>query len=134
MAVDPDMDVLIVDDASAMRRIVSGLHKELGIKNIRDAGNGQLTLDELKKKKADFVVSDWNKPGITGIELLKAIRAADGLMTTWRWWLRRKPNSKTSSKRSRPGLTISSPSRLTRRRSRSSRTNYFREWNAKEGE
>ena len=52
MAVDPNMDVLVGDDASAMRRIVRGLLKELGIKNIRDAGNGQLALDELKKKKA----------------------------------------------------------------------------------
>jgi CheY-like chemotaxis protein len=86
MAVNPDMDVLIVDDASAMRRIARGLLKELGFKNIRDAGNGQSALDELKKKRADFVVSEWNLPG----------------------------------KRSRPGLTITSPSRSTRRRSRSS--------------
>ena len=79
MAFDPDMDVLIVDDASAMRRIVRGLLKDLGFKNMREAENGQLALDELKKKKADFVVCDWNMPVMTGIELLKAIRADDSL-------------------------------------------------------
>lgn len=79
MAFDPEMDVLIVDDASAMRRIVRGLLKELGFKHMRHAENGQRALDELKKKKADFVVADWNMPVMTGIELLRAIRADDDL-------------------------------------------------------
>ncbi len=82
MAVDPDMDVLIADDASAMRRVVRGLLKDLGMKYMRVAGNRQLALAELKKKKADLVVSDWNMPGMAEIELLKAIRAVDGLKTT----------------------------------------------------
>ncbi len=82
MPFNPEMNVLIVDDASAMRRIVRGLLKELGFKNIREAENGQLALDELKKKKADFVLSDWKMPVMTGIELLKAIRADDNLKTT----------------------------------------------------
>jgi len=81
MPFDPDMDVLIVDDASAVRRIVRGLLKELGFRNMRDAENGQLALDELKKKKADFVVSDWNMPVMSGIELLRAIRADENLKT-----------------------------------------------------
>ena len=75
------MDVLIVDDASAMRRIVRGLLKDLGFRNMREAENGQLALDELKKKKADFVVSDWNMPVMTGIDLLRAIRADENLKT-----------------------------------------------------
>lgn len=79
---NPDMDVLIVDDASAMRRIVRALLKELGFKNMREAENGQMALDELKKKKADFVVSDWNMPVMTGIDLLKAIRADENLKST----------------------------------------------------
>lgn len=82
MPFNTDMDVLIVDDASAMRRIVRGLLKELGFKNMREAENGQLALEELKKKKADFVVSDWNMPVMTGIELLKAIRADGDLKAT----------------------------------------------------
>ncbi len=81
MAFNPEMDVLIVDDASAMRSIVRGLLKELGFKHMREAENGQLALDELKKKKADFVVSDWNMPVMTGIDLLRAIRADEALKT-----------------------------------------------------
>jgi|SRR3990172_467211 len=76
---NPEMDVLVVDDASAIRRIVRALLKELGFKNIRDAENGQLALEELKKKKADFVVCDWNMPVMTSIDLLGAIRADDAL-------------------------------------------------------
>ena len=80
--IDPEMSVLVVDDASAMRRIVRGILKELGFKNIREAHNGQAALDELRKNKADFVVSDWNMPVMTGIELLRAIRADESLKTT----------------------------------------------------
>ena len=80
--IDTEMSVLVVDDASAMRRIVRGILKELGFKNIREAQNGQAALDELRKNKADFVVSDWNMPVMTGIELLRAIRADENLKTT----------------------------------------------------
>jgi two-component system chemotaxis response regulator CheY len=76
---DTNMDVLVVDDASAMRRIVRGLLKELGFKNIREADNGQVALDELKKRKADLVVSDWNMPEMSGIDLLRAIRSDEAL-------------------------------------------------------
>jgi two-component system chemotaxis response regulator CheY len=79
MAFNPDMEVLIVDDASAMRRIIRGLLRELGFKHMREAENGQLAMDELKSKKADFVVSDWNMPVMTGIDLLRAIRADENL-------------------------------------------------------
>ena len=77
-----DMEVLIVDDAAAMRRILRGLLKELGFKNMREAENGQLAMEALKRKKADFVVSDWNMPVMTGMDLLKAIRADDELKAT----------------------------------------------------
>jgi two-component system, chemotaxis family, chemotaxis protein CheY len=79
---NPEMEVLIVDDASAMRRILRGLLRELGFKNMREAENGRLAMDELKKKKADFVVSDWNMPVMTGMDLLKAIRADEELKAT----------------------------------------------------
>ena len=79
---NPDMEVLIVDDASAMRRIVRGLLKELGFKHMREAENGQVALEELKNKKADFVISDWNMPVMSGIDLLRAIRADDALKST----------------------------------------------------
>jgi two-component system chemotaxis response regulator CheY len=76
---NPDMDVLIVDDAATMRRIVKGLLHELGFKNMREAVDGSEALEELKRKKADLVVSDWNMPVMTGIDLLKAIRADGNL-------------------------------------------------------
>ena len=79
MAFNPEMDVLIVDDASAMRRIIRGLLKELGFKHMRDAENGQLALDELARKKPGLVVLDWNMPVMSGIELLRAMRANDEL-------------------------------------------------------
>ncbi len=79
---DPEMDVLVVDDASAMRRILRNLFKELGCKNIRDAVNGQVALEQLKMKRADIVVSDWAMPVMTGIELLREIRADETLKNT----------------------------------------------------
>ncbi len=81
MAHDPDTDVLIVDDASAMRRIVRGLLKDLGLRNMREAENGQLALDKLKNRKAGLVVADWNMPVMNGIELLRAIRADENTKT-----------------------------------------------------
>ena len=79
MVLNLDMDVLIVDEAAAMRLIVRGRLKELGFKNFREAENGQLALAELQKKKADFVVSGWGMPVMTGIDLLRAIRADETL-------------------------------------------------------
>ena len=79
---DPEMDVLVVDDASAMRRILRNLLYELGCKNVRDAVNGQVALDQLKMKRVDVVVSDWAMPVMTGIELLRAIRADETLKDT----------------------------------------------------
>jgi len=81
MPFNPDMDVLIVADASAMRRIVRSFLKELGFTNMREAANGQMVLDELKKNKADLVVSDLNMPVMNGIDLLHAIRADENLKT-----------------------------------------------------
>ena len=79
---NPGMDVLVVDDAATMRRIVKGLLRELGIKNMREAENGSTALDELRKKKADLVVSDWNMPVMNGLDLLRAIRQDNDLKST----------------------------------------------------
>lgn len=77
-----DMEVLVVDDAATMRRIVKGLLRELGFKNMREAENGSLAFDELKRKKADLVVTDWNMPVMMGIDLLRKIRADVELKST----------------------------------------------------
>ena len=69
------MRFLVVDDFSTMRRIVRNLLKELGHTEAEEAEDGATALQRLKSEKFDFVVSDWNMPNMTGIDLLKAIRA-----------------------------------------------------------
>jgi len=73
------MKFLVVDDFSTMRRIVRNLLKELGFTNVDEAEDGVAALQKLKGEPFDFVVSDWNMPNMTGIDLLKAIRADAGL-------------------------------------------------------
>ena len=70
-----DMQILVVDDFSTMRRIVKNQLRELGFSNIREADDGSTALDVLKSAHIDFVVTDWNMPGMAGIDLLKTIRA-----------------------------------------------------------
>ncbi|WP_026224336.1 chemotaxis response regulator CheY [Methyloversatilis thermotolerans] len=72
---DPKMKFLVVDDFSTMRRIVRNLLKELGFTNVDEAEDGAIALQKLKAGDFDFVVTDWNMPNMTGIELLRAIRA-----------------------------------------------------------
>ncbi|MBU0603345.1 MAG: chemotaxis response regulator CheY [Gammaproteobacteria bacterium] len=76
---DPKMKFLVVDDFSTMRRIVRNLLKELGFTNVEEAEDGVIALQKLKAGEFDFVVSDWNMPNMTGIELLRAIRADPAL-------------------------------------------------------
>lgn len=70
-----NMKILIVDDFSTMRRIVKNLLRDLGFNNTQEADDGLTALPLLKKGGFDFVVTDWNMPGMQGIDLLKTIRA-----------------------------------------------------------
>jgi two-component system chemotaxis response regulator CheY len=70
-----DTKFLVVDDFSTMRRIVRNLLKELGFVNVQEAEDGVDALNKLRGESFDFVVSDWNMPNMTGIELLQTIRA-----------------------------------------------------------
>ncbi len=72
---DKNMKVLVVDDFSTMRRIVKNLLRDLGFTNIQEADDGNTALPMLQGGDFDFVVTDWNMPGMQGIDLLKAIRA-----------------------------------------------------------
>ncbi len=74
-ALDKNMKVLVVDDFSTMRRIVKNLLRDLGFTNISEADDGSTALPMLQGGDFDFVVTDWNMPGMQGIDLLKAIRA-----------------------------------------------------------
>ncbi len=69
------MKILVVDDFSTMRRIIKNLLRELGFTNIDEADDGSTALPMLKTGQYDFLVTDWNMPGMTGIDLLKAVRS-----------------------------------------------------------
>ena len=73
------MKILVVDDFSTMRRIVKNLLSDLRFKNIDEADDGNTALPKLKSGNFDFLVTDWNMPGMTGIDLLKAVRADPSL-------------------------------------------------------
>ena len=76
---DTNMKILTVDDFSTMRRIVRNILRQLGFNNISEAEDGAAALEILKSQDIDFVVSDWNMPNMTGLQLLQAIRADDKL-------------------------------------------------------
>ncbi len=76
---DKNLKFLVVDDFSTMRRIVRNLLKELGYANVDEAEDGVAALQKLRGGNFQFVVTDWNMPNMTGIELLRAIRA-DGAL------------------------------------------------------
>ncbi len=75
MVLDRNMKILVVDDFSTMRRIVKNLLRDLGFTNTFEADDGKTALPMLQTGNFDFLVTDWNMPGMTGIELLKAVRA-----------------------------------------------------------
>ncbi len=68
------MKILIVDDFSTMRRIIKNLLRDLGFTNTDEADDGSTALPMLQSGKYDFLVTDWNMPGMTGIDLLRAVR------------------------------------------------------------
>lgn len=69
------MKILIVDDFSTMRRIIKNLLRDLGFNNTSEADDGTTALPMLQAGSFDFLVTDWNMPGMTGIDLLRAVRA-----------------------------------------------------------
>ena len=79
MSVDPNIKILIVDDFSTMRKIIRNILTQLGFKNILEADDGTTALEILKKEKVDLIISDWNMPKMSGLELLKAVRSDENL-------------------------------------------------------
>ena len=69
------MKILVVDDFSTMRRIIKNLLRDLGFNNTLEADDGLTALPILKAGGIDFLVTDWNMPGMQGIDLLKTVRA-----------------------------------------------------------
>ncbi|BBA34334.1 chemotaxis protein CheY [Methylocaldum marinum] len=74
-----NMKILVVDDFSTMRRIIRNLLRELGFNNIFEADDGQSALPKLQSGGIDFLITDWNMPGMTGIDLLRTVRADPNL-------------------------------------------------------
>lgn len=79
VTLDKNMKILIVDDFSTMRRIIKNLLRDLGFTNTQEADDGLTALPMLKGGDFDFLVTDWNMPGMTGIDLLKEVRADEKL-------------------------------------------------------
>jgi two-component system chemotaxis response regulator CheY len=77
--VSKNLRFLVVDDFSTMRRIVKNLLNDLGYANVQEADDGQSALPMLKTGGFDFLVTDWNMPGMPGLDLLKAVRADPAL-------------------------------------------------------
>jgi two-component system chemotaxis response regulator CheY len=70
-----DKRFLVVDDFDTMRRIISGLLRQLGARSVVEAEDGAHAFEKLLAEPVDFVISDWNMPRMTGLELLKKVRA-----------------------------------------------------------
>ena len=73
------MKILIVDDFSTMRRIIKNLLRDLGFTNTVEADDGLTAIPILNSGSIDFLVTDWNMPGMTGIDLLRHVRADEKL-------------------------------------------------------
>ncbi len=79
MDVNKNLKILIVDDFATMRKVIRNLLKQGGYENVVEAEDGVAALKILQSQKVDFVISDWNMPNMSGLELLKAVRGSDEL-------------------------------------------------------
>ena len=79
MAVDKNMQILVVDDYNTMLRILKNLLKQLGFNNVDQAMDGAEALQKLNASAFDFIISDWNMEPMTGIELLRQVRGNEKL-------------------------------------------------------
>jgi two-component system, chemotaxis family, chemotaxis protein CheY len=75
MSLDMHMPILIVDDYKTMLRIIRNLLKQLGFDNVEEATDGSMALTKLRDKGFSLVISDWNMEPMTGIQLLREVRA-----------------------------------------------------------
>ena len=82
MSVDKGMHILIVDDYKTMLRIIRNLLKQLGFENVDEATDGTAALQKIRERPYGLVISDWNMEPMTGIELLREVRADDKVKGT----------------------------------------------------
>jgi two-component system chemotaxis response regulator CheY len=79
---DLHIKILVVDDFATMRKVIRNLLKQVGYENIVEAEDGVTAFRTLKSQKIDLIISDWNMPNMTGLELLKAVRADEEIKAT----------------------------------------------------
>ncbi|GLK79234.1 response regulator [Methylopila turkensis] len=82
MALDHAMPVLIVDDYKTMLRIIRNLLKQIGFEDVDEAADGSEALGKMRDRRYGLVISDWNMEPMTGIELLREVRADEKLNRT----------------------------------------------------
>jgi two-component system chemotaxis response regulator CheY len=82
LAVDMNMNVLIVDDYNTMLRIIKNLLKQLGFNNVDEATDGSMALEKVKIKEYGLIISDWNMEPMTGLEFLKQVRGSEAAYRT----------------------------------------------------
>ena len=82
MALNLAIPILVVDDYQTMIRIIRNLLKQLGFDDIDEATDGSAALAKLHARRYGLVISDWNMEPMTGYELLRHVRADDGLKAT----------------------------------------------------
>ena len=76
---DKNMKILIVDDFSTMRRIIRNILKQLEFINVEEAEDGIAAFEKLKEADYDLLITDLNMPNMTGLDLLKEVRANEKL-------------------------------------------------------
>ena len=82
MPVDKNIRILVIDDFQTMRRIIINLLRQLGFTNMTEADDGSTAWEKLQAEHVDLIVSDWNMPRMTGMDLLRKVRASDKYKAT----------------------------------------------------
>ena len=82
MGYDKNMRILVVDDFSTMRKIIKNILRQLELTNVVEADDGTTAWEVLNRDNIDFIVSDWNMPKMSGIELLRKVRASEEYAAT----------------------------------------------------
>jgi two-component system chemotaxis response regulator CheY len=82
MPADKNMRILVVDDFSTMRKIIKNILRQLGFNNVVESDDGTTAWETLNRDNIDFIISDWNMPQMTGIELLRKVRSSEEYATT----------------------------------------------------
>jgi two-component system, chemotaxis family, chemotaxis protein CheY len=82
MPADKNLRILVVDDFSTMRKIIKNILRQLGFNNVVEADDGTTAWETLNRDNIDFIISDWNMPQMTGIELLRKVRGSEEYAST----------------------------------------------------